>query len=352
MTRNEAKDYIKGKLREYLEMKNIDIRKKFRCLNPEHEDSDPSMSFDRKRDKAHCFGCDADYDIFDLIAIDFNLKSGKEIFEQAYRIFNIDVEGLRPSKYDKPVIPPVRPDVTSRPSVPSGTAADIASYMPIYRKLFNRDCDYLQKRGISRETAMRFGIGYAPKGGVIPWPAVVIPTGGGSFVARNVDPGADQANRYRKLGHSEIFNFEATRSGKGRPCFVVEGEIDAMSVEEAGFPAVGLGSIANMNKFLDRVRAEPPTSTLIILLDRNARGEQAAEILSEELTAINLPHFGTSEGVFIPEGYQDPSDFLQGDPVRFKAFLDEASQMHWLTQSLRRISTDDEGPSWPSFMVL
>lgn len=69
----EAKEYIKQQLPFYLEGKGISTRKNFCCLNPEHPDTKPSMSYDPKRNKCHCFACNANYDIFDLIAIDYSL---------------------------------------------------------------------------------------------------------------------------------------------------------------------------------------------------------------------------------------------------------------------------------------
>ena len=44
MNREQAKDYIKSKLPEYLQQKGIDTRKPFNCLNPSHNDRNPSMS--------------------------------------------------------------------------------------------------------------------------------------------------------------------------------------------------------------------------------------------------------------------------------------------------------------------
>ena len=32
-------------------------RGRCRCINPEHDDRDPSMSFDRRRNRAKCFAC-------------------------------------------------------------------------------------------------------------------------------------------------------------------------------------------------------------------------------------------------------------------------------------------------------
>ena len=56
----------KAKLKEYLESKGYDLSKAFRCLNPEHKDENPSMRYDAKRCKVHCFSCGVDYDFYDV----------------------------------------------------------------------------------------------------------------------------------------------------------------------------------------------------------------------------------------------------------------------------------------------
>ena len=61
-------DSLRPRIIDYLYDRGIDPRKRFRCLNPSHLDRDPSMGFDPKRNKVHCFACGADYDLFDLLA--------------------------------------------------------------------------------------------------------------------------------------------------------------------------------------------------------------------------------------------------------------------------------------------
>lgn len=84
--KNQEKNFIKEQLENYLQSKGVSIGKPFRCLNPQHEDKKPSMSYDNKRKKAHCFSCGVDYDTFDLIGIDYGLKSSKDIFKKAYEL--------------------------------------------------------------------------------------------------------------------------------------------------------------------------------------------------------------------------------------------------------------------------
>ena len=68
-------DSLRPRIIDYLYDRGIDPRKRFRCLNPSHLDRDPSMGYDPKRSKVHCFACGADYDLFDLLALDNNLSS-------------------------------------------------------------------------------------------------------------------------------------------------------------------------------------------------------------------------------------------------------------------------------------
>ena len=68
-------DTLRPYLFDYLRARGIDPRRRLRCLNPDHVDRNPSMAYDARRHKVHCFACGADYDLFDLLALDNNLTS-------------------------------------------------------------------------------------------------------------------------------------------------------------------------------------------------------------------------------------------------------------------------------------
>jgi DNA primase (bacterial type) len=70
---DRIKDQISTRLEEYLGYRSIDCKRPFRCLNPDHPDRHPSMAFDPKRNRAHCFSCGVDYDIYDIIGIDYGI---------------------------------------------------------------------------------------------------------------------------------------------------------------------------------------------------------------------------------------------------------------------------------------
>jgi hypothetical protein len=95
MDNNDIKERLKLKLPDYLDNRGIKLRRKFNCLNPDHDDKNPSMSYDKKRNKVHCFSCNATYDLFELIGIEYGLTSFSEQFSKACEIFNVDeIKGL------------------------------------------------------------------------------------------------------------------------------------------------------------------------------------------------------------------------------------------------------------------
>lgn len=71
-------DDLRPHILDYLYDRGINPAKRFHCLNPAHLDRNPSMGYDSKRYKVHCFACQADYDLFDLLMLDNNLASPGE----------------------------------------------------------------------------------------------------------------------------------------------------------------------------------------------------------------------------------------------------------------------------------
>ena len=191
MDREQAKEYIKAQLEDYLHSKGINTKKPFRCLNPEHEDSTPSMNYDKKRKKAHCFGCGADYDTLDLIAIDYNIHDAGEIFKKAYEIYHVTPYG---GTYQKQ--PGTERYTDNSIHKESYTYQDTSEpdYTSFYRDAHThiKDTDYAKRRGLSDEVINRFNLGYVEKwkhpkapAGVPYSPRLIIPTGPHSYLARD-----------------------------------------------------------------------------------------------------------------------------------------------------------------------
>ena len=83
----KTKEYLKTQLPEYLRNKGINPEVRFCCLNPNHDDRHPSMSYNPNNYTVHCFSCNETYDIFALIGIDFGLTDFKDQFNKACELF-------------------------------------------------------------------------------------------------------------------------------------------------------------------------------------------------------------------------------------------------------------------------
>lgn len=290
MDREQAKDIVKGYLEDYLRNKGINTRRPFTCLNPDHPDKHPSMSYDRERQRCKCFSCGASYDIFDLIGMDYGLRDNKDIFNKAYELYNITIDSPRQAVQH---------------TAPKKEAPQAEGYMDYYQKTQEARKEpaaqeYLRKRGISEAVAAKYWLGYdkayntfdmdeSGQQSFSKWRALIIPTGKSSYIARNIDTPKEPAkkNRYRKKGASLLFNSKALYSAD-KPVFIVEGELDALSIIEAGGQAVGLGSTSNYNKLIRLIEKQKPAQPLILALDADPEGRETEDKLAEGLTALQV----------------------------------------------------------------
>ena len=323
MDRDNARDEARGMIEEYLKRKGIDPRKPFSCLNPQHDDTHPSMSLDRKHNRVKCFSCGMSYDIFDLIALDYNLDT-KSAFEKAYEMFNIQVDRdpLRMSKSEGTVSKMDRQTIAAE--------SDKTAYFE-ERKKHITETNY--HRGLSLETMERHWIGYEPMfrtkdrdtDSFVTWSALIIPTGKGSYTVRNTDPNASKKNRYRNRGSAQIFNAKALQTAE-RPILIVEGEIDAMSVEEVGGEAVGLGSLDNIPLFLRMLEAKKPSQPLIIALDEETAPEKQKTVeakekqLTDGLERLQIHYYRLRPFL----GYHDANEALMMDREAFTEAIERA----------------------------
>lgn len=297
------KNAIKAHLPELLEEMGINPRKHFKCLNPEHDDSNPSMSYNRQKMNVHCFSCGSTYDIFDLIGLQYNLTDTKEAFKKAFELY-----GDKPVQSYKDTTPKAEVDYTEY---------IIRCHQQIHLT------DYPSIRGLSHKSIENFKLGYdddfiVREGSTSKqWSALIIPTSITSFLARNTNPNANKAERIRKHGESKFFNLKALK--QSQPVFIVEGEIDAMSIYECGHQAVALGSIANIYKFVNYLKQNRPTQRIILSLDNDTEGHKAQVDLQKALLMNNIE----TETADITLGHKDANEALRADRQGFQRVLDD-----------------------------
>lgn len=303
------KSYIKRQIGEYLLKNGINPLKPFRCLNPTHPDNHPSMNLDKTRNKAHCFSCGADYDIFDLIGIDLNLTNSKDIFDEAEKMFVIKSEKLY-----------------------TGSKITNGEYNNFFLKAEKALAEsfeakeYLTFRGVSEEVAKLYHIGYcrewkSPKAlsegkNPPPSPRIIIPTGSASYIARDINPNGDKRFRTVKEGPTMLFNADALYQSE--PVYIVEGEFDALGILSVGKTAISLGGIRNYRKLLEMCTKRKPTARLILSLDNDEAGIRAQCDIAEVLKKNNI----FFEEKNISGRYKDPNEHLQNSPESFRIALE------------------------------
>ena len=174
---------------------------------------------------------------------------------------------------------------------------------------------YCKSRGLSVETCLKFGLYFAPSWkhpktpDAAPSHRVIIPTSAESYLARSVDDDGEFSKQ--KVGGVHFFNFAALNQSE--PVFVVEGEFDALSIEEVGGHAVSLGGVSNVKKFVEEVAKLKTVPPLILSLDNDTAGITAVNALRSDLTALGIPNYTAD----VVDGLKDASDALRADKAKF-----------------------------------
>lgn len=355
---NNYVEQLKGMLPQYLDILGVSTKGPFKYLNPNHMDKTPSMSFDAKDGRhVHCFGCGATWDIFDLIAVNelkspaINGPDGKpkveysfsEAYNEALKVLNVDARPMTKSGHKQPEneresqLRAKRDEVNAfivenaSKLLSTSEFNQIKNPTPEQRQSHELGLKYLQERGLSPEIAERFKVGFSSN-----WtsptaflkghkpqetPRLIIPTGPFSYIARDSrDSIPDNEQNYKKMkeGPVHIFNEEAL--SKNQPIFIVEGEINAMSIMETGkAEAIGLGSVANINIFMKalykakKARKDDFYPTLLIALDNDDAGNRAINRLTTQLNKAKV----TNYVVQIARGSKDANEALVKDRVQF-----------------------------------
>lgn len=258
------------------------------CGNGRGRDGDGIM---RKpgSDFYHCFKCGFHDDVFGLIGEFFSLPDFKEQLAKAEEIYGAKGGEITPPKAPKAAPEPEK-------EVLEDQTAKFRAWSKALNEPGNPGLAYMQARGLSLETLNLFSVGYAstwkhPKtenlSKVPTSPRVIIPTSPYSYLARDIrNPESlkDSEKRYTKskVGRVRLFNAGALKDAK-ETVFVVEGEIDAMSIAEAGGLAVGLGSASNVRVLVEEVKKHKPAMGIVILPDNDEAGKSSAAKLVKEL---------------------------------------------------------------------
>jgi replicative DNA helicase len=336
MTKEEAIEYIKSYPDGYFEKAR---RAGYICpLCQNGTGSSGTGLEENPNNKGHykCFKCDESGDVLHFIGKEYGLNNFPEILDKAFSIYGIIVEdnnytaNRSKKKMDEKI------EEKKKPNAASSQEQDKTDYTEFYKKANkelnddyekNNKMNYLMQRGISIETQNKFNIGYdkewkspkALKEGSNPpaSPRVIIPTSACSYVARDVRPDVKDY-KVLKEGQVHLFNSKALQEDSCEPIFIAEGEIDALSIIEAGSQAIALGSVANGNlliKELEKVGEAAKKRTYVICLDNDKAGKDASKKLEEQLSQFG--YFFMNKSAEILADCKDANEALVKDKDKF-----------------------------------
>lgn len=260
-----------------------------------------------KKDKTRwtCFACDKGGDIFDLVGYLENMPEFKdrliklgEVFDMGLNVNNNNyTEFSKDAGFNFNFMQEEQAPQQKEPQPVKQPADFLAYYEKAHRNIAKSS--YLVKRGLTDKTINRFKIGYDAnfkqpnstnnfKG----YPAIVIPKSRNSFIVRFTNDNTNQ--KASKVGNEQLFNFITLQRNPDKPIFIVEGEIDALSIMEVGGEAIALSGATNVKHFLQALaqqinNSEIPLNLnrpLILALDKDTAGENAKDELSKGLDAI------------------------------------------------------------------
>lgn len=333
MLRDQAKEELKNRLTDYVQSitkpstgENMYICPL--CDSGNGKNRTGAFSICDNGRKWRCFSCGNGGDLFELIGQIEHISDFKNQLDRAAEIFQITLDNNNEHKKGYMTMTKTEIKKTENAATSEETAED---YTMIFKqaqdRLFNgedkRGLEYLHKRGISDETAKKFGLGYVPSwrhpkvtsDNVPDSPRLIIPTSKYSYLARDIRSSlSDSSVKFakQKVGKTHIFNV-GTLYTSDKPIYTVEGEIDSLSIIEAGGNAIALGSTSQVNEFLSLVGKKPPVQPLIIALDNDCAGESAASKLINGLDKLGIPYIK-----YNPAGhYKDANDALAADREAF-----------------------------------
>ena len=157
-------------------------------------------------------------------------------------------------------------------------------------------------------------------------PRLIIPRSRTSYLARDTRADKDipayqkQYTKQNSPGKISLFNIAALRTST-KPLYIVEGEIDAMSIVDVGGEAIATCSTSNIHSFLQALKnaisEQAAVMPLIIAFDDDEAGQKATAELVKGLQELHKEYC-----IYKPHtGYKDANEALNADRKVFQSYV-------------------------------
>lgn len=352
LTIPEAIDYVKDHTEEILNIITtpaktpVNGRKSYVCIlegcsHGKHGDGLAFNKNSKNKNNLKCFGggCGFSGSIIDYVGEAFEIYGFIPQLQKCCDILGVTLEtSQNNNNYQKQKKAQNDNSKGKDENMKKEQRSSLVSYFRECQKRL-KNTDYHTSRGISEDTAKRFMLGYDPQFRTYnqetkkweTWQVLIIPTSRYTYIARNTDPKADKNKRYRKSkGKACFFNIKALTEAT-QPIFIVEGEIDALSIIEAGGEAIALGSGEKVDDFIrNHIKKQKPVQPLIIALDNDQAGKTATDKLTENLKKLDITFY--VENLY--NGAKDANETL----VENKDYLFNA--IYLITDQIKKIESE------------
>lgn len=296
-------------------------------------------------------GCFTNADIIDIIGLQTGQTDYNSKLQAAAAEFNISIESYHRSSPQEDFAPVAAYQKQTESKLYTQDSIHNTAYTttqeeaePDYTSFFLQANKAIGEtayhRGLTLETINRFKLGYVaewkhPKAPKAPAsPRLIIPTSKHSYLARDTraELAPEQAKYAKsKVGKVRIFNSRALYEAQ-KPVFVVEGELDALSIIDVGGEAVALGSTANKRALLTMLESQKPAQPLIIAMDNDDAGSKTNRELTEGLERLKIPFYR----IDIAQPYKDANEALNADRDAFTAAVEQAENIEAETLEAER----------------
>jgi len=230
---------------------------------PAHDDSTPSMSWDKEKLKWHCFGCGHDIDIYSFLT-DYKGFSFKDAVEEVGKMVGTSIQPNAVSKEQKYKLPSIATE-----------------------SLGNDALDYMNYRGIFDATLEFWRVKQAQWSGVNVFVFQYFENEKLAYVSYReiVEPGKSGFKGGCEAGTKPIL-YGMDHCDIDKPLVITEGQIDALTVWQCGYKNVvsmpsGANNLTWINhcwEWLDNFKM------VIVFADNDKQGLECGEQIKRKLT--------------------------------------------------------------------
>ena len=354
MNFEEARSYCREHFAEILRLAKTPNGRKYICpvCGQGAHKNNGLIQGTRNRARYMCPACDgftsdpeAGGDIFDWASrINGFRQNSRECYLWVFEQAGISVQGFNdqstPTSTSKKENTPAKaPAITATAQTPTEPQAD---YMEFFRQARANvgNTDYFHRRGLDNETIQHFMLGYVenwkhPKvedKRVPTSPRAIIPVDSSSYLARDTRKDADIPEDKKgfikqKVGDGKkLYNQKSALEHPSHTIIVTEGELDAMSIWQAGGNPLGLRSVTNKDVLIELIKRHPEKKW-VLALDNDKDGQKTSKEIAKQIAKAQNENEGREYQLYVINLYnrsKDANEILQLNPSFLREMVQEA----------------------------